>query len=102
MFELQNNARVIGGIDSNSSNKIKPLYQKICSAVIFCTTAEIAELVKISENSYRDLNLAFANELSIICDKLKINTNELISLTNKHPRVNILNPGCGVGGHCMC
>jgi len=101
IFELQNNARVIGGVDINSSEKIKPLYQKICSAEIFCTTAEIAELVKISENSYRDLNLAFANELSIICDKLNINSNELISLANQHPRVNILNPGCGVGGHCI-
>ena len=101
IFELQNNARVVGGVDINSSNKIKPLYQKICSAEIFCTTAEIAELVKISENSYRDLNLAFANELSIVCDKLNINSNELISLANQHPRVNILNPGCGVGGHCI-
>ena len=101
IFELQNNARVIGGVDINSSEKIKPLYQKICSAEIFCTTAEIAELVKISENSYRDLNLAFANELSIICDKLNIDSNELISLANQHPRVNILNPGCGVGGHCI-
>ena len=101
IFELQNNARVVGGVDINSSNKIKPLYQKICSAEIYCTSAEIAELVKISENSYRDLNLAFANELSIICDKLNINSNELISLANQHPRVNILNPGCGVGGHCI-
>ena len=101
IFELQNNARVIGGVDSNSSEKIKSLYKKICSAEIFCTTAQIAELVKISENSYRDLNIAFANELSIICDKLNINSSELISLTNQHPRVNILNPGCGVGGHCI-
>ena len=101
IFELQNNARVVGGVDINSSNKIKPLYQKICSAEIYCTSAEIAELVKISENSYRDLNLAFANELSIVCDKLNINSNELISLANQHPRVNILNPGCGVGGHCI-
>ena len=101
IFELQNNARVIGGVDIDSSKKIKPLYQKICSAEIFCTTAEIAELVKISENSFRDLNLAFANELSIICDKLNIDSNELISLANQHPRVNILNPGCGVGGHCI-
>ena len=63
--------------------------------------ASTAELVKLSENSYRDINIAFANELSIICSKYKINTNELIKLANKHPRVNIHNPGCGVGGHCI-
>ncbi len=99
--ELQNNDRVIGGINKISSEKIKSLYERISLGQIYCTNSDIAELVKIAENSYRDLNLAFANELSIICDKLGINSYELISLANYHPRVNILKPGCGVGGHCI-
>lgn len=99
--ELQNNDRVIGGINKISSEKIKSLYERVCLGQIYCTNSDIAELVKIAENSYRDLNLAFANELSIICDKLGINSYELISLANYHPRVNILKPGCGVGGHCI-
>ena len=68
---------------------------------LLATTARTAELVKLTENSFRDVNIAFANELSLVCDHLKINVRELIRLANHHPRVNILQPGCGVGGHCI-
>tara|TARA_Y100001970_G_scaffold294355_1_gene451367 strand:- start:595 stop:1791 length:1197 start_codon:yes stop_codon:yes gene_type:complete len=99
--ELKSNDRVIGGINKISSNKVKEFYEKICNGNIFCTTSKLAELVKLTENSYRDLNIAFANEISLICDKLNENVYELIELANHHPRVNILKPGCGVGGHCI-
>ena len=99
IYELKNNDRIIGGINSISSSKICKLYENICNSKIRITDSRTAELVKIVENSYRDLNIAFANELSILADELDINVYELISFTNNHPRVSILKPSCGVGGH---
>ena len=99
--ELRNNDRVIGGFNKESSNKAKKLYSNICDGEFFITNTSTAEMVKLSENAFRDVNIAFANELSIVCDSINVNVNELINLSNKHPRVNILNPGCGVGGHCI-
>ena len=99
--ELKNNDRVIGGLNKESSNKAKDLYSNICDGEFFITNTSTAEMVKLSENAFRDVNIAFANELSIVCDSINVNVNELIKLSNKHPRVNILNPGCGVGGHCI-
>tara|TARA_B100000242_G_scaffold285944_1_gene250975 strand:+ start:18292 stop:19530 length:1239 start_codon:yes stop_codon:yes gene_type:complete len=99
--ELINNDRIIGGINSSSSKKASEFYSKFCKGSLHITSSEVAEITKLSENAYRDVNIAFANELSIICNKLNINHNEVIKLANYHPRVNILNPGCGVGGHCI-
>ena len=76
-------------------------YKNFVKGKIIPTTSQTAEMVKLTENSYRDVNIAFANELSIICDKLDIDVNNLIEFSNKHPRVNILHPGPGVGGHCI-
>ena len=101
MIEISTNKRIIGGINDNSSSKVRKIYNKLCESEIFVTDSETAELVKLAENSYRDLNIAFANELSIISSKLGIDVNEVINFTNHHPRVNILRPGCGVGGHCI-
>lgn len=101
MIEISTNKRIIGGINDNSSSKIRKIYNKLCESEIFVTGSETAELVKLAENSYRDLNIAFANELSIISSKLGLDVNEVINFTNHHPRVNILRPGCGVGGHCI-
>lgn len=99
--ELVDNDRIIGGITNEAARAARELYHTFCNGNIFLTDARTAELAKLTENSYRDTNIAFANELSIICDKLKINVWELIELANKHPRVNILTPGPGVGGHCI-
>ena len=99
--ELVNNDRVIGGLSEKASEDGKNLYKLFCKGEIVKTEAKIAELVKLAENSFRDVNLAFANELSIIGDHLNINSREVIRIANKHPRVNILKPGCGVGGHCI-
>ncbi|BCR06691.1 UDP-N-acetyl-D-mannosamine dehydrogenase [Desulfuromonas versatilis] len=99
--ELVDNDRVIGGIDITSAEKARDLYKTFCNGQIFLTTSCTAEMTKLVENSYRDVNIAFANELSLICDKLGVNVWELIELANKHPRVNILRPGPGVGGHCI-
>lgn len=99
--ELVDNDRIIGGIDPASTDKAKELYETFCNGNIYSTDSRTAELAKLVENSYRDVNVAFANELSIICDKLNINVWELIDLANRHPRVNILQPGPGVGGHCI-
>lgn len=99
--ELVNNDRVIGGLNSNASIKAKIFYSSFCTGNLFITNAKTAELVKLTENAFRDVNIAFANELSILCDSLDINVDELISLANHHPRVDILKPGCGVGGHCI-
>ena len=101
LYELMNNDRIIGGITKEASIKAKMLYSKICKGDLLITNARTAELAKLSENAYRDVNIAFANELSVICDEIDIDIKELINLTNRHPRVNILNPGCGVGGHCI-
>ena len=99
--ELVKNNRIIGGINIDSAKKTKQIYQTFCKGKIELTNTKTAELVKLSENSYRDINIAFANELSLVCNKFGVNVFELIEHTNLHPRVNILNPGCGVGGHCI-
>lgn len=101
MQELMNNDRVIGGMTSRCSERATALYQTFVKGECIPTTARTAEMCKLTENSFRDVNIAFANELSIICDKLDINVWELIKLANRHPRVNILQPGPGVGGHCI-
>jgi UDP-N-acetyl-D-mannosaminuronic acid dehydrogenase len=101
LFEVVHNARVIGGITPECANAALSLYQIISRADCHITNARTAELVKLSENAFRDVNIAFANELNYICDQLKIDVWELISLANLHPRVNILKPGPGVGGHCI-
>ena len=99
--ELVNNDRVIGGLTLDATNQARNIYKQICNGDLHLTNAKTAEMVKLTENSYRDINIAFANEISIICDEINIDVNELIKLSNQHPRVNILNPGCGVGGHCI-
>ena len=101
MYELVNNDRVIGGINDQSTEKAINFYSKYVKGELFPTNARTAEMCKLVENSSRDVQIAFANELSMICDKANINVWELIDLANKHPRVNILKPGCGVGGHCI-
>lgn len=101
IFELVNNDRVIGGIDDASADAAAEFYGKFVTGQLHKTNCRTAEMCKLVENSSRDVQIAFANELSMICEKVGINVWELISLANKHPRVNILQPGCGVGGHCI-
>ena len=101
MHELVHNDRVIGGVDEASTQKAIFFYNKYVKGELHATNARTAEMCKLVENSSRDIQIAFANELSLICDKADINVWELIKLANKHPRVNILQPGCGVGGHCI-
>ena len=101
MSELISNDRVVGGLTPEASTRARDFYASFSTGMVYKTTAEAAELIKLTENSFRDVNIAFANELSIVCDELDIDTYEVIRLANKHPRVNILNPGCGVGGHCI-
>ena len=101
MYELVHNDRVIGGVDEASTEKAAAFYAKYVKGKLHKTNARTAEMCKLVENSSRDVQIAFANELSLICDKADINVWELINLANKHPRVNILQPGCGVGGHCI-
>lgn len=101
MIELVTNDRIVGGLTVRAAEMARDLYSVFCDAEILLTNAETAEMAKLVENSYRDVNIAFANELSIISDKLNINVWELIRLANHHPRVNILQPGPGVGGHCI-
>lgn len=101
IYELENNDRVIGGIDEASAQKAAEFYFNFVKGELHITNSRTAEMCKLVENSYRDVNIAFANELSIICDKIDIDVNELITYANKHPRVNILSPGPGVGGHCI-
>jgi UDP-N-acetyl-D-mannosaminuronic acid dehydrogenase len=99
--ELINNDRVIGGINQKSSHRARDFYKTFVDGECILTNSSTAEMCKLTENSFRDVNIAFANELSKICSILNIDVWELISLANKHPRVNILNPGPGVGGHCI-
>jgi UDP-N-acetyl-D-mannosaminuronic acid dehydrogenase len=99
--ELVQNDRVVGGMTAKCSAAACALYKTFVEGECVVTTARTAEMAKLTENSFRDVNIAFANELSIICDKLDINVWELIALANRHPRVNILQPGPGVGGHCI-
>ena len=101
MEEMAANDRVIGGLNPLSTDRAKQLYSSFCNGEMLLTNATTAEMAKLTENSFRDVNIAFANELSIISDKLGIDVWELIELANHHPRVNILNPGPGVGGHCI-
>lgn len=101
MFELNNNDRVIGGVDQESTEKAKAFYARFVKGHLHGTNARTAEMCKLIENASRDVQIAFANELSLICDKADVDVRELIDLANKHPRVNILKPGCGVGGHCI-
>lgn len=99
--ELVSNDRIIGGITERCAQKAVALYHLFVRGECLLTNARTAEMAKLTENSFRDVNIAFANELSMICDHLKINVWELIKLANRHPRVNILTPGPGVGGHCI-
>ncbi len=101
MHELVNNDRVIGGVNETATQKAIDFYKQFVKGELHPTNARTAEMCKLTENSSRDVQIAFANELSLICDKADINVWELIRLANKHPRVNILQPGCGVGGHCI-
>ena len=99
--ELVDNDRIIGGTTKAAVAKAKALYKTFCNGAILETDSRTAEMSKLVENSFRDVNIAFANELSVICDHLGINVWEAIALANRHPRVNILQPGPGVGGHCI-
>lgn len=101
IYELVNNDRVIGGLTEEATERAIGFYRQFVKGSLHRTNARTAEMCKLTENSSRDVQIAFANELSIICEKAGINVWQLIELANKHPRVNILQPGCGVGGHCI-
>lgn len=101
MSEMTTNDRIVGGVTTESAERAKRLYKNFCTGEVLITDSRTAEMAKLAENSFRDVNIAFANELSLICDDLNIDVWELISLANRHPRVNILQPGPGVGGHCI-
>lgn len=101
MIELVENDRIVGGLTPHAAERARELYAIFCTADILLTDATTAEMAKLTENSFRDVNIAFANELSIISERLGIDVFELIELANRHPRVNILQPGPGVGGHCI-
>ena len=101
LTELVNNDRCIGGVTAFCARKAQRFYKTFVRGACITTTARTAELVKLIENAFRDTNIAFANELSLICDRHAINVWEVIDLANRHPRVNILRPGPGVGGHCI-
>jgi UDP-N-acetyl-D-mannosaminuronic acid dehydrogenase len=101
MRELVENDRVVGGVNSESTQAAAEFYRTFVEGEVLETTAKTAEMAKLTENSFRDVNIAFANELSVLCDDLDIDVWELIRLANHHPRVNVLQPGCGVGGHCI-
>ena len=99
--ELVQNDRIIGGLDNRSSQRVSEFYKTFVNGEIFETDSRTAEMCKLTENSFRDVNIAFANELSMYCDKNGVDVWNLINLANRHPRVNILQPGTGVGGHCI-
>jgi len=101
LSELVNNERCIGGVTPDCARKAQRFYKLFVRGTCTTTTAGAAEMVKLTENAFRDTNIAFANELSLICDRFKINVWEVIDLANRHPRVNVLRPGPGVGGHCI-
>jgi UDP-N-acetyl-D-mannosaminuronic acid dehydrogenase len=101
LHELENNDRVIGGIDDASTEAATAFYGKFVKSFLHPANSRTAEMCKLVENSFRDVNIAYANELSLICDRAGINVWDLIRLANKHPRVHILQPGTGVGGHCI-
>ena len=101
IYELENNSRTIGADSEEIGNKVKEVYRSFCKGDIIVTDIKTAELSKVVENTFRDINIAFANELAKICRRENIDVYNLIEIANKHPRVNILNPGPGVGGHCI-
>jgi len=101
MRELVENDRIVGGTTKEATKIVAKFYKTFVNGEVLSTDAKTAEMAKLTENSYRDTNIAFANELSILCDKFDIDVWELIKLTNRHPRVNVLQPGAGVGGHCI-
>ena len=101
LYELVHNSRIAGGINQESAQRIADLYRTFVEGEIYLTNARTAELCKLAENTFRDINIAYANELALICEKSGINVWEAISLCNNHPRVNIHQPGPGVGGHCI-
>lgn len=101
MRELVENDRIVGGTTKEATEKTVEFYRTFVDGEVLSTDARTAEMAKLTENSFRDTNIAFANELSILCDKFDIDVWELIKLTNRHPRVNVLQPGAGVGGHCI-
>jgi UDP-N-acetyl-D-mannosaminuronic acid dehydrogenase len=101
MHELVENDRIVGGTTPDATKEATEFYKTFVSGEVLETDAKTAEMAKLTENSFRDTNIAFANELSILCDKFGIDVWELIRLANRHPRVNILQPGAGVGGHCI-
>lgn len=101
MAEMVSNSRIIGGLTPKAAQMAREVYALFCQGELVVTDARTAEMAKLTENSFRDVNIAFANELSIICERLGVDVWELISLANLHPRVNILRPGPGVGGHCI-
>lgn len=101
MEELRSNDRIIGGMSPEATRRAREIYSSFCDGELLESNDRTAELAKLTENSFRDVNIAFANELSLICDQLEIDVWELIELANHHPRVNILQPGPGVGGHCI-
>ncbi|NCG18033.1 MAG: UDP-N-acetyl-D-mannosamine dehydrogenase [Rhodobacterales bacterium] len=99
--ELVDNDRIVGGVDAASGERAAAFYRSFVTGQVRVTDARTAELTKLTENSFRDVNIAFANELSVICDRLGVDVWEVISLANRHPRVSVLTPGPGVGGHCL-
>lgn len=101
MIEIVTNARIIGGMTLKAAEMAKDVYAAFCEGELVLTDAKTAEMAKLTENAFRDVNIAFANELSVLCARLGIDVWELIELVNRHPRVNVLNPGPGVGGHCI-
>ena len=101
LYELINNKRIIGGINKQSANEAKEVYSSFVKSEIYLTDLRTAELVKLAENTYRDVNIALSNELSLLCNDYNVDIWDVIKLSNMHPRVNILNPGPGVGGHCI-
>lgn len=101
LFELENNSRIIGADTNETGTLIKMIYQSFCKGTIVTTDIRTAEMIKVVENTYRDINIAFANELTKICKEAELNVYEIIRTANMHPRVNILSPGPGVGGHCI-
>lgn len=101
IYELINTPRIIGGFTKECGDRVKEIYKSFVKSEIYITTPEIVEMVKLIENAYRDVNIAFSNEVAMICSELMIDPYEVITLANKHPRVHALRPGIGVGGHCL-
>lgn len=101
IFEIKNNPRIVGGSTKRDSKEVKSFFSSFVNGEIIETSSNIAEMCKLTENSFRDVNIAFANELSILCNRYSMDVNEVIKIANLHPRVNVLNPGIGVGGHCI-